>query len=403
MKISRPFKEGHDFDYLRGVIMREKKGGPVPIIELGVDTELMAEISGFDYPADKAGDPIYTYIRNAALAADYSEFKDEQIEKLMEVTPEAQQEELGLAVKLMDLSLEFSKAAGYDYVTVYPLVPLVRTRARHTANPQQKDKVRAWQDEHSGLITSRKEFEAFPWPSTDRISLLAVDFLAPKMPEGMKVMVFYLGIFEDLKLLMGFENMAIESIEEPELLGDILERLTVLAEAAVEKSAAHPAVGAVFYAEDMGFKTGTMLSPAWMKEWVIPRHKRIAEACKKHGKPFLFHSCGRIYALMEDLIEDVGIDGFHSFQDGIEPVESFYEKYGDRISILGGLDVDLLARGTEEQVRRRARQILDACGDTGGYCMGSGNSVTNYCRVENYYAMLDETRKWNREHFGREY
>jgi len=29
--------------------------------------------------------------------------------------------------------------------------------------------------------------------------------------------------------------------------------------------------------------------------------------------------------------------------------------------------------------------------------MGSGNSVTNFCRIENYFAMLDETRKWNEE------
>jgi hypothetical protein len=30
--------------------------------------------------------------------------------------------------------------------------------------------------------------------------------------------------------------------------------------------------------------------------------------------------------------------------------------------------------------------------------MGTGNSVANYVKIENYYAMLDETRKWNEEH-----
>jgi hypothetical protein len=29
--------------------------------------------------------------------------------------------------------------------------------------------------------------------------------------------------------------------------------------------------------------------------------------------------------------------------------------------------------------------------------MGSGNSVANYVKLENYYAMIDETRRWNRE------
>jgi uroporphyrinogen decarboxylase len=101
---------------------------------------------------------------------------------------------------------------------------------------------------------------------------------------------------------------------------------------------------------------------------------------------------------MEDEIEVVGIDGRHSFQDNIEPVEVVYRKYGERISILGGMDVDLLARGTTGQVRERARQILQVCAPGGGYCMGSGNSVNNFCKIENYYAMLDETRLWNEKH-----
>jgi len=101
---------------------------------------------------------------------------------------------------------------------------------------------------------------------------------------------------------------------------------------------------------------------------------------------------------MEDLIETVGIDAKHSFQDNIEPVEEVYRKYGDRIAILGGMDVDLLSRGTTDQVRARAREILEACAPGGGYCMGSGNSLPNFVNVENYYAMLDETRKWNETH-----
>ena len=100
---------------------------------------------------------------------------------------------------------------------------------------------------------------------------------------------------------------------------------------------------------------------------------------------------------MEDLIEEVGIDGLHSFEDVIEPVESVYQCYGDRISILGGVDVGLLATASPQEVRNRGRQILDVCGKNGGFALGSGNSVPNYAKIENYYAMIDETRIWNEE------
>ena len=397
MTIEKPFKQGSDFEHLRKVIMRETTDGPVPIIELGADNEIMAEAAGMDFPFEKAGDPIYTYIRFNEASRLASELPAAQAGDLANI-PESIREMLEVGMRLMNLSLNYSKAVGYDYVTVYPIVPIPRTQAQLKNNPLQGGKIRAWQDEHKGLITNRTEFEAYPWPSADKVSLLPVDVVAAQMPPGMKVMLFYFGIFEDLRVLMGFENMAIKSVEEPELLEDILEQLTVLAEAGVEKAAAHPAVGAVFYGEDMGFNGGTMLSPKFMKKYVIPRHKRIADACHRHGKPFLLHSCGQIDALMEDLIEVVGIDARHSYADNIEPVEKVYKKYHDRIGILGGVDVDLLSRGTKEQVRARTRQILDTCAPGGGFAIGSGNSVTNYCKIENYYAMIDETRKWNEEH-----
>ncbi|MEE8399778.1 MAG: hypothetical protein V3S89_12285 [Desulfobacterales bacterium] len=51
----------------------------------------------------------------------------------------------------------------------------------------------------------------------------------------------------------------------------------------------------------------------------------------------------------------------------------------------------------EQIVCTRCHQIHEACGSGGGFAPGSGNSVANYCSVENYRAMIDEARKWNRE------
>jgi uroporphyrinogen decarboxylase len=51
-------------------------------------------------------------------------------------------------------------------------------------------------------------------------------------------------------------------------------------------------------------------------------------------------------------------------------------------------------------VRHRTREILKVCGKGGGYVLSTGNSVANYIPLRNYLAMLDEGRRWNREHFG---
>jgi uroporphyrinogen decarboxylase len=96
---------------------------------------------------------------------------------------------------------------------------------------------------------------------------------------------------------------------------------------------------------------------------------------------------------MPDLIETVGIDGKHSFEDAIIPVAEFHARYGDRIAVLGGIDVDILARGTPDDVRARVRQTIAACAPRGRYAVGSGNSIPSYVPVENYLAMLDEAQR----------
>jgi len=374
-KILKPFKQGADFEHLRKVIMRETTGGPVPLIELSADVEIMAAVTGIDFPS-----------------SDFIKLKTMNQDGSLEAIDEATME---IGMRFMDLTVKFSKMVGYDYTTASAIVPIRRTRANLKNDPNYEETVRTWQEEHQGLIMNRQDYDAYAWPSTDSINLVALDVLPEMMPPEMKVLCFVMGIFEDLRVLMSFEQMAYQSIDEPELLGDILENLTVLCETAVDRAAAHPACGAIFYADDLGHTNSTIVSPQFMREWVFPRQKRIADACHKHGKPFIFHCCGQVDAIMEDLIETVGIDARHSFQDNIERVEDVYRKYGDRIAILGGVDVDLLSRGTPDQVRTRTREILAACAPGGGFCMGSGNTLPNYVNVENYYAMLEETAKWN--------
>ena len=95
-----------------------------------------------------------------------------------------------------------------------------------------------------------------------------------------------------------------------------------------------------------------------------------------------------------DLIDDVKIDARLSFEDVIEPVIEAKQRYGDRIALLGGIDLDFLCRADEAAVRRRVRATLDACHAGGGYCLGTGNSVANYIPLDNYLAMLDEGRRY---------
>jgi uroporphyrinogen decarboxylase len=100
---------------------------------------------------------------------------------------------------------------------------------------------------------------------------------------------------------------------------------------------------------------------------------------------------------MDDLIDDIGIDAKHSFEDKIEDVISAHKKYGHRMALLGGIDMDFICRANESRIRDRVRFTLEECMPGGGYCLGTGNSVANYVPLDNYLVMLDEGRKFSLE------
>jgi uroporphyrinogen decarboxylase len=97
---------------------------------------------------------------------------------------------------------------------------------------------------------------------------------------------------------------------------------------------------------------------------------------------------------MDDLIDDVKIDGKHSFEDVIENVCEDKRRLGNRLSLLGGIDVDFLCRANETQTRQRVKDTLECCLPGGGYFLGTGNTVANYVPLETYLIMLDEGRKF---------
>jgi uroporphyrinogen decarboxylase len=77
------------------------------------------------------------------------------------------------------------------------------------------------------------------------------------------------------------------------------------------------------------------------------------------------------------------------------PIAEAKRRWGGRIALLGGVDVDFLCRRTPREIKEYTKRILDACAPGGGYALGSGNTITNYMPIENYEAMLEAGREFN--------
>jgi uroporphyrinogen decarboxylase len=286
---------------------------------------------------------------------------------------------------------------GYDYVVAGPEgleMPIHHVVAEDTAE-MQRSGGRSFVDQHTGPITSWQEFEAYPWPDVAKATTRALEWYEQNLPDDMCLIGGLTGHFaENLSWLMGYETLCYKLYDEPDLVQAIYERSLAMDSAVTRLLTQFSRVKVVWGSDDMGYRSGTLISPKAMRQYVLPGHKALAQIAHEAGCAYILHSCGKLDTIMKDLIEDVQIDGKHSYEDVITPPEEAKRLWGDHISILGGLDMDFICRSDEAAIRQRTRAILAACQPGGGYCLGTGNTVANYIPLDHYLAMLDEGRRW---------
>jgi uroporphyrinogen decarboxylase len=193
---------------------------------------------------------------------------------------------------------------------------------------------------------------------------------------------------------MGYETLCYALFDQRDLVQAIADRTLEIDRQVLGRLLEFDRVQLIWGSDDMGFRSQPLISPADMRELVLPGHKALAQMVHDAGRLYILHSCGNLATIMDDLIDDVQIDARHSWEDTIMDVREAKALWGDRMAILGGIDMDFLCRADETAIRQRVRDTLDVCNPGGGYCMGSGNSVANYVPLDHYLAMLDEGRRW---------
>lgn len=272
--------------------------------------------------------------------------------------------------------------AGYDYATCYGSamrfeldeIPMEATISLNACE----------------LIRDQVTFETYSWPDADRFDYSRLEKARELLPDGMKLIVYGPGgVLENAISLVGFERLCIMLVDEPDLAKAVFDEIGRRLDRYYEICASYDEVGALIVNDDWGFKTQTMLSPADMRKYVFPWHKKMVETIHAAGRPAILHSCGRLEEVMDDIIDDMKYDAKHSFEDAIEPVEEAYERWGGRISILGGIDVDFICRSSSEQIKKRCIAMLERTAGRGGYALGTGNSVPEYVPDEKFLTLVE--------------
>lgn len=291
----------------------------------------------------------------------------------------------------LDNFIAFWYHMGYDFVRFEQGLDFPENQHFAPDPAPGSTRQRGWVDHRHGTISDWADFECYPWPRIEDVDFFILEYLNDHLPDGMGLMTCHGGgPFEHLSHIMSLEGLGLALYDAPDLVQAVSDRVGELLTGYYRHLCELDRMIALFQGDDMGFRTSTLVSPDALRHYVLPWHKRFADMAHAHQMPYFLHSCGNVLALMPDLLDGIGIDGKHSFEDAIIPVQDFQAQYGHRLAVLGGLDLNILSGGTPDQVRQKTRFLIETCGMRGRYAVGSGNSVPSYVPVENYLAMVDE-------------
>ena len=240
---------------------------------------------------------------------------------------------------------------------------------------------------------SVEEIEAnYKWPSADDWDYSNL----PKEIEGREDTIIRAGGCEPFlfhKYFRGEEQSYIDLVECPEIAHYCLEKQFEFSYEFTRRifETIPGKVDLSRVAEDLGSQRGLLYSPAHIREFMIPRMKRMVDLVKQAGSHIFFHSDGSIREILPEMIE-AGIDIMNPVQWRCEGMdrEGLKRDFGDKVIFHGGVDNQYtLPFGTVEEVRQEVLDNYRILGAGGGYILASCHNIQSITPPENIVAMYE--------------
>jgi hypothetical protein len=200
--------------------------------------------------------------------------------------------------------------------------------------------------------------------------------------------IHFSGPFWELREWMGFENLCMGFIEQPDLIQNMLDFYSEFCSRMLERVFEHIVPDYVWISEDMAYKTKAMISPAMTRDLILPVWTEWSEMLHAAGCPvYSVDSDGFIGELIPIWIEA----GFQS-NDPVEvaagnDLPAFSKQYGRKMAYRGGVDKREMAKGGE--AIRIEMERLRPVAQAGGYIPGCDHGIPSDV---SWPAMLEYSR-----------
>ncbi|MHB1454160.1 MAG: uroporphyrinogen decarboxylase family protein [Saccharofermentanales bacterium] len=149
----------------------------------------------------------------------------------------------------------------------------------------------------------------------------------------------------------------------------------------------------LWYTEDLGYKLTPFMSKDMFGELLLPGYIQTIDHCHRHDTPVVFHTCGFMEPLLPQLV-DAGIDALQSMEvkAGMDTLRIF-ENWGDRLTLIGGMDARTLETNDKEIVKAELDKKLPILMQNNGYVFHSDHSISDKVEYETFEFFENYGRK----------
>jgi len=266
---------------------------------------------------------------------------------------------------------------------------VLRTHKKHASTPEHL----------SWAINNREEWEEKAKPflkaTRNRINMGWYRDQKRKAAEQNRFFVWSgLNVFECMHCVCGHQTLLMEMALDPELTQDMANTFAQLTVDLMEILFAEEGTpDGIWFYEDMGFKGRPFMSPDMYREILQPAHKKTIDYAHSRKLPVIMHSCGFVEPLLPGMIE-AGIDCLQAMEvkAGMDLLR-IYKNYGEKIALMGGIDVRPIGLNDLEGIRRELESKIPFVMQNNGYILFSDHSIPESTEYETYKYFLDLGRK----------
>jgi len=207
------------------------------------------------------------------------------------------------------------------------------------------------------------------------------------------------GPFQTACDLRGTENFLKDLVRNPEFAKTLLEKITTVIENLLKQAML---AGGTYFdmielpGDDYAGNTNIMISPTMFRKFIQPCLARLVKAIKEHNPnvKIMLHSDGAITKLLPDII-DLGVDVIHPLEPlPATDLTAVKEKFGKRVTFLGGIDISHAMPGSREDVIAETKRRIAQLASGGGYILAPSNHLQADVPAENVVTLFETARQF---------